>query len=141
MIGLPASFPARITANSRPGRNRSAQHPAAARLLTCAGNRESLRDVEGRCRFAHGDKGDLALAEELSRDGKVALAASCRLGMDSRTFIVVPANDEPPDLAEFRRRHIRDGGAIPFHTTLIAPFLSLADLEREGLAQRKSRYM
>jgi hypothetical protein len=56
--------------------------------------------------------------------------------MDSPTFLVIPASNVPTELAEFRRRHIHDPGAVvPLHTTLFAPFLSQRDCEREGLAQ------
>jgi 2'-5' RNA ligase len=55
--------------------------------------------------------------------------------VDARTFIVIPASDVPVALAEFRQRHIHACAVIPLHTTLVAPFLSLHDLERDGLAQ------
>jgi hypothetical protein len=56
--------------------------------------------------------------------------------METSTFIVIPASEVPPELAEFRRRHIHHPGAVvPFHTTLVHPFLNLHDLEREGLSR------
>jgi 2'-5' RNA ligase len=54
--------------------------------------------------------------------------------METSTFIVVPASEVSPELAEFRRRHIHHPGAVvPLHTTLVHPFLNLNDLEQDGL--------
>jgi len=56
--------------------------------------------------------------------------------MDAPTFIVVPASDVPPGLADFRRKHIHHPGAtVPFHTTLLAPFVDLDEFERDGLSR------
>jgi dTDP-glucose 4,6-dehydratase len=40
-------------------------------LLTYAGNRENLADVEDRCRFVHADIGDRDVVEDVLRDAKV----------------------------------------------------------------------
>jgi hypothetical protein len=54
--------------------------------------------------------------------------------MTARTFIVVPASDVPVALSDFRRRHIHHPGAtVPFHTTVIAPFLPPGELDNGGL--------
>jgi len=53
------------------------QHPGdrlvVLDLLTYAGNRENLADLEGRFAFAHGDIGDLPLVERLLRDEAVEI--------------------------------------------------------------------
>jgi hypothetical protein len=53
--------------------------------------------------------------------------------MNAFTFLGILASEVPAGLAEFRIRHIHHPGAvIPLHTTLLHPFLSLTDFEREG---------
>ena len=49
------------------------------------------------------------------------------------TGLVIPASPTPAGLAAFRRRHIHHpGAAVPFHTTLVAPFLPLPALDDEA---------
>jgi 2'-5' RNA ligase len=52
---------------------------------------------------------------------------------DGRAFIIIPASDAPVELEEFRRKHIHHPGAVlPFHTTLVAPFMTVEEYEAHG---------
>jgi hypothetical protein len=52
------------------------------------------------------------------------------------TGLVIPASPTPAGLAAFRRRHIHNpGAAVPFHTTISAPFLPLPAIGDEVLAR------
>lgn len=52
------------------------------------------------------------------------------------TALVIPAWRTPPGLAAFRRRYIdHPGAAVPFHVTLSAPFVPLAELDDEARAR------
>lgn len=49
------------------------------------------------------------------------------------TVLIIPAAPVPPGLAEFRERHIHHPGAVvPFHTTMVSPFLDLAELGEDA---------
>lgn len=55
---------------------------------------------------------------------------------EARTLIIIPALDAPAAVEEFRRRHIHHPGVVvPFHTTLVAPFLPVEEYEAHGMAR------
>ena len=60
-------------------------------LLTYAGNRENLRDVEGRCRFVQGDIGDVTLVEQLMRDEKIDIVANFAAESHNSLAVVDPS--------------------------------------------------
>ena len=60
-------------------------------LLTYAGNRENLRDVEGRCRFVQGDIGDLALVEQILRDEKIDIVVNFAAESHNSLAVVDPS--------------------------------------------------
>ena len=57
-------------------------------------------------------------------------------GARAFTGLVIPASPLPTGLATFRRRHIHHpGAAVPFHTTIVAPFLPLPELDEAARAR------
>jgi dTDP-glucose 4,6-dehydratase len=60
-------------------------------LLTYAGNRDSLRDVGDRCRFVHGDIGDLGLVEQLLRDEKIDVVVNFAAESHNSLAVVDPS--------------------------------------------------
>ena len=71
------------------------QHPedrvVVLDLLTYAGSRESLGDVEGRCRFVHGDIGDLSLVEQLLREEKIDVIVNFAAESHNSLAVVDPS--------------------------------------------------
>ncbi len=64
-----------------------ADHVIALDLLTYAGNRANLADVEDRITFVHGDIGDLAVGEQLLRDEHVDVVVN--LAAESHNSLAV----------------------------------------------------
>jgi len=60
-------------------------------LLTYAGNRDSLRDIEGHCRFVQGDIGDLDLVEQLLRDEKIDVVVNFAAESHNSLAVVDPS--------------------------------------------------
>jgi dTDP-glucose 4,6-dehydratase len=60
-------------------------------LLTYAGNRENLRDVEGRCHFVQGDIGDLNFTEQLLRDEKIDIVVNFAAESHNSLAVVDPS--------------------------------------------------
>jgi dTDP-glucose 4,6-dehydratase len=66
-------------------------HLVVLDLLTYAGNRESLSDVESHCRFVHGDIGDLNLVEQLLRDEKIDIVVNFAAESHNSLAVVDPS--------------------------------------------------
>lgn len=60
-------------------------------LLTYAGNRENLRDVEEHCRFVQGDIGDLPLVEQLLRDERIDVVVNFAAESHNSLAVIDPS--------------------------------------------------
>ncbi|MGQ3685117.1 MAG: dTDP-glucose 4,6-dehydratase [Candidatus Loosdrechtia sp.] len=60
-------------------------------LLTYAGNRKNLLDMEGRYRFVHGDIGDITMMEQLLRDEKIDVVVNFAAESHNSLAVVDPS--------------------------------------------------